>query len=205
MSTHRILPSRFLGSDLCVCVVWHGVARSAFSFLGSDGVWVWYGVVWCATVQCVLRVGGGCTQAPLVSGQWRPASLRWRCCWVPWSLSWALCSPYRLCPVPAILLPERLPLPTAGPGGEESPGPHCGWVAWPGRRGDKHWPSLSPQTLPRICHGDQVPVRTWQDLPHAKPGLAGLIPVAFCNSLWIPLQLTKARPAVCQALEAERL
>ncbi|XP_036132237.1 transmembrane protein 120B isoform X1 [Molossus molossus] len=33
-----------------------------------------------------------------------------------------------LCPVPAILLPERLPLPAAGSGGEESFGPHCGGI-----------------------------------------------------------------------------
>ncbi|XP_046495919.1 transmembrane protein 120B isoform X3 [Equus quagga] len=37
---------------------------------------------------------------------------------------------YRLCPVPAILLPEGLPLPAAGPGGEESPGPHEGFQSW---------------------------------------------------------------------------
>ncbi|XP_046495918.1 transmembrane protein 120B isoform X2 [Equus quagga] len=36
----------------------------------------------------------------------------------------------RLCPVPAILLPEGLPLPAAGPGGEESPGPHEGFQSW---------------------------------------------------------------------------
>ncbi|XP_036209955.1 transmembrane protein 120B isoform X2 [Myotis myotis] len=34
----------------------------------------------------------------------------------------------RLCPVPAILLPEGLPLPAAGSGGKESFGPHCGGI-----------------------------------------------------------------------------
>ena len=87
--------------------------------------------------------------------------------------------------------------PPTGPGREESPRPHCGWVARPGQLGDKHWPSLFPQTLPCVRHGDQVPVRTWQDLPHANPGLAGLILIAFCHSWWISLQLTNARPAVC--------
>nr|KAF6282921.1 transmembrane protein 120B [Myotis myotis] len=33
-----------------------------------------------------------------------------------------------LCPVPAILLPEGLPLPAAGSGGKESFGPHCGGI-----------------------------------------------------------------------------
>ncbi|XP_037054603.1 transmembrane protein 120B isoform X4 [Peromyscus leucopus] len=42
--------------------------------------------------------------------------------------TWALCSPYRLCSVPTVLLPEGLPLQIAGPGGEEPPGPHGGRV-----------------------------------------------------------------------------
>ncbi|XP_040475901.1 transmembrane protein 120B isoform X5 [Ursus maritimus] len=35
-----------------------------------------------------------------------------------------------LCPVPAILLPEGLPLPAACPGGAESSGPHEGFQSW---------------------------------------------------------------------------
>lgn len=92
MSTRRILLPRFLGSDVCVCVwcgvAWHGVVCLLVFWVQMCvwvwvGVWVWCGAVWCATVQCVLGVGGGCTQVPLVSGQWRPAGLPRRCCWVP--------------------------------------------------------------------------------------------------------------------------
>ncbi|XP_050002329.1 transmembrane protein 120B isoform X3 [Alexandromys fortis] len=35
-----------------------------------------------------------------------------------------------LCSVPAVLLPERLSLQTASPGGEEPPGPHEGFQSW---------------------------------------------------------------------------
>ena len=67
MSTHRILPSRFLGSDLCVCgVAWRGtVCLFIFRFRRCVGV------VWCSVVcYGAVCVAGGRRLYPGTPGLW---------------------------------------------------------------------------------------------------------------------------------------
>lgn len=64
--------------------------------------------------------------------------------------------------------------------------------------GDIYWPLPAPPGFaPNSPHGELVPVRTSQDLPHTKPGLPASTRVAFRNSLWVLFQPTSVRPAVC--------
>ncbi|XP_048957913.1 transmembrane protein 120B isoform X3 [Canis lupus dingo] len=81
----------------------------------------------------------------------------------------------RLCPVPAILLPEGLPLQAARPGGEESPGPHRGRIPVldvAGPHLPSAFPVLWPCESPGVCGYPLFWADPWEQkvlrpLPHS--------------------------------------
>nr|XP_055178130.1 transmembrane protein 120B isoform X6 [Nyctereutes procyonoides] len=108
---------------------------------------------------------------------------------------------YRLCPVPAILLPEGLPLQAARPGGEESPGPHRGRIPVldvAGPHLPSAFPVLWPCESPGVCGYPLFWADLWEQkvlrpLPHSPavpelgipqgPGADMALVCALCSGM----------------------